>query len=63
MYKTLQRDMPFSFLSKVHNIILKVYVQFACVIVSEIIELQLYSEKCTELYFKVRDDDLSSKKG
>ena len=25
--------------------------------------VQPYSEKCTEIYFKVRDDDLSSEKG
>ena len=25
--------------------------------------IQLYSEKCTGRYFKVRDDDLSSKHG
>ena len=26
-------------------------------------EVQLFSEKCTGRYFKVRDDDLSSKQG
>ena len=28
-----------------------------------ILEVQVYSEKCTGRYFKVRDDDLSSKQG
>ena len=30
---------------------------------SQTFDIQLYSEKCTGRYFKVRDDDLSSKKG